>query len=549
MASILHTIYHRVDGVYGFQNEDNSFTIIFKSPKSEIDDIKLFWNDPYNWEVDEGGKWWWKTIYTEVPISVESDDLFTYHKFILKSREGRFRYYFEFHHEKTTYVYGEKGAHTKSSINPDFNFHQFSFSWMYSSPGKVVKAPKWWLESAWYQVFPDRFASDKAILKTDNYDGQWGGNLKGLTSKLDYIASLGFNSIYLNPIFHANTSHKYDTIDYFKIDPQFGTMEDFENLVCEIKKRNMKIMLDGVFNHTGHLHPFWQDVLKNKHKSEYKDFFVIWDMSKIDSPENLPHDLQNPEQKGFSTFANTPFMPRLNFTNKKVQDYILKITEFWASKGIDAWRMDVGDEVSFDIWRRVKQSMKNINENFVILGEIWYDALPFLHGDQFDSVMNYLFRNNVIDFFIKKETNIDQFIKNMTQLKYKYSQNINLGLFNLIGTHDTDRVFRISEKNSDAKMAFAFLLLSQGVPSFYYGDENEMNGTNNRDIFDWNTTSTFSMVIKKLMLWRKKINPNNQPKYTLSKVGESLTMNYNETHVAFDFTNNTIKYKDEVIQM
>ena len=343
---------HRANGVLGFQEKDGTYVAILKSPIGTLEKVQMYFGDPYNWFLDENGvsKWQYEGIVN--PFKCEKDELFEYRTFKVSTREQRFKYFFKFDANNKVYAYGEFGF--QEWIEPEkFNYHGFSFTWNYSSKGKYVGATDSWVETNWYQIFPDRFASAKGQLDVLEKDEQqtMGGDLLGIIEKLDYIKELGFNGIYLNPIFLASSAHKYDTVDYFSIDPDFGTMDDFERLIEEVNKRDMRIMLDGVFNHCGVNHPFFQDVIKNKDRSQYKDWFAIWDMDNIKQPTNDNWE-DFSKNKSYGTFGNTPFMPRFNWANKDVSDYIISIIEFWTRKGIHAWRMDVADEVSFEMWRK-----------------------------------------------------------------------------------------------------------------------------------------------------------------------------------------------------
>lgn len=552
-------VFHRVDGDLGYQLVDGAIIVVLKAPKSQLTNVLVEYDDPYSWtHSDETNKHNWDCAFKEKPFKVESDDIYDYFSFKLKNKEGRYRYFFSFDNDGGRACFGEYGwmEYKEGDMSP---YHPYSFSWHNSSIGKVIKPADWWTKTSWYQIFPDRFNSDKKELGTPTGEQEFiaGGNLRGIIEKIDYIKDLGFNGIYLNPIFKATSNHKYDTEDYFEIDEDFGTMEDFKELVSELKKRDMRIMLDGVFNHSGWMHPFWQDILKNGSKSKYADFYEVYDFDKVGTPESFEGTdfYQSGDAKGFETFANTPAMPRFKFSNPELQKYIIDIIEFWTKLGIDAWRMDVGDEVSFDLWRKVKTAANNINKEIVILGEVWYDSKPFLNGDQFDSTMNYPFRVNSHDFFINKTIDCHEFTEKLISTKYKYSQLINRGLFNMIGTHDTARIFDDAKSPSDARMLTAFLILYQGVVSWYYGDEIELAKNNNewnRQNFDWNfdrNNQTYKLV-KELMKFRNENidSIQNDPSYECVDNGILMTLDNGKT-VEFDVKNSKINLDNKIIEM
>lgn len=543
---------HRANGVYGYQEKDGTYIAIVRTPNEIVKNITIYFDDPYNWPRDKEGKYnGWQCRYVEKASKIESDDTYTFWTFRLKSKEARFKYFFKIDTNEKSFAYYEAGF--QEWVEPDkFNYHPVSFTWNYSSEGKYIAPPKWWTETNWYQVFPDRFFSSEKeleIIKEDQHQ-LVGGNLKGITDKLDYIKDLGFNGVYLNPIFLAMSGHKYDTIDYFTIDPAFGTIEDFENLVKELKKRNMRIMLDGVFNHTGSEHPHFKDVLQNGANSKYKDWFVLWDIDGMKDPKTITFE-EFHENKTYSTFGDTPFMPRLNWANPEVSEYICNVIKFWTEKGIDAWRMDVADEVSFDMWRKVRTTARAINPEIALLGEVWYDSMPFLNGDQFDSSMNYPFRNNILDLLIKKVITPQEYVEKVIETKYKYSHEINKGLFNLVGSHDTDRI-SITAKGSarEARFALAMLMLMPGVISFYYGDEIDLNHDNkeiNRGVFEWNKQRGNSFeVVQSLLKYRNANIESIQGNVIYDADGDSVIMKLpNEDKVTFDFKNDKVQIESK----
>ena len=211
----------------------------------------------------------------------------------------------------------------------------------------------------------------------------------------------------MTPIFESPSSHKYDTTDYFKVDPEFGDNEILGRLVEEAHKEVFRVMLDAVFNHCGFQHPFWQDVLRKGKKSEYYDCFYILDesMPVFDGEivDGLPQEVPR-ERLKYRTFAYTPTMPKWNTGNPKVRKYLMDAACYWVEKyHIDGWRLDVSNEVSHDFWREFRKRIKAINPDVYILGENWDNSLPWLQGDQFDAVMNYEFAMPVWNYFKKRK--------------------------------------------------------------------------------------------------------------------------------------------------
>ncbi|MCD5489199.1 ATP-binding cassette domain-containing protein [Lactobacillus delbrueckii subsp. lactis] len=212
----------------------------------------------------------------------------------------------------------------------------------------MTKSPDWVKETVWYQIFPERFANgDKSNdpegvkdWNPSNHPGRedyYGGDLQGVLDHLDYLQDLGINGLYFCPIFKASSNHKYDTIDYLEIDPDFGDKQLFARLVNEAHARGMKVMLDAVFNHMGDSSMQWQDVVKNGPNSRFANWFHI---------NCFPVEPYDPADPSYETFAFEKHMPKLNTANLEVVDYLLTIATYWVKEfDIDAWRLDVADEV------------------------------------------------------------------------------------------------------------------------------------------------------------------------------------------------------------
>ncbi len=176
----------------------------------------------------------------------------------------------------------------------------------------------------------------------------FGGDFQGIIDHLDYLVNLGINGIYLTPIFKAYSNHKYDTIDYFEIDPQFGDKETFRRLVKECHARGIKVMLDAVFNHSGFYFEPFQDVLENQEDSRYKDWFHIWDFP-----------IETEPKPNYDAFGFVSTMPKLNTANSEVKKYLLDVAEYWVKEfDIDGWRLDVANEIDHSFWREFRQVVK-----------------------------------------------------------------------------------------------------------------------------------------------------------------------------------------------
>ena len=360
----------------------------------------------------------------------------------------------------------------------------FVFPWM--NPCDVPRTPAWVNDTVWYQIFPDRFCNGDPSNDPENVvlwrehgsvtnEECFGGDLAGITDKLDYLQNLGINGLYLTPINEAPSNHKYDTTDYTKIDPRFGDEETFKHLVKEAHKRGIRVMLDGVFNHSGYYFAPWQDVLAKGPESEYYDWFMIneWPFDK---------NGQAAKKKQYYTFAFFDSMPKINTNNPKVRKYFVDICANWVENyGIDGIRLDVANEVSHRFCKELHARVKEINPDIYILGEIWHNALPWLRGDEFDAVMNYPLGQSIKDFWIDKSLTNEDFEYTINRCYTSYMQQTNDVLFNLLDSHDTKRL-RSDVKNLDEYFAqIAVLFAMPGSPCIYYGTEIAMEGSYDPD--------------------------------------------------------------------
>jgi glycosidase len=209
-----------------------------------------------------------------------------------------------------------------------------------------------------YHIFPDRFFrignKNENLSDWDSgkpkYNNYFGGNLKGIISKIDYLSSFGIETLYLNPIFEASSNHRYDTKNYYKIDPLLGSMQDFNFLLSSLHKKGISLFLDGVFNHCGTQFFAFEDVLKKQDKSFYKDWFII---------RKFPLKIGKGYYKSWKDHFK---LVEFNFKNTILKNYLLKVAEFWASKGIDGWRLDAPERIPFSFWKDFSRKMKSINK-------------------------------------------------------------------------------------------------------------------------------------------------------------------------------------------
>ena len=355
--------------------------------------------------------------------------------------------------------------------------------------------PTWVSDAVVYQIFPDRFrrsgrVNHQRTLKLQSWEslpsqkGFQGGDLYGVIEALDYLQDLGITCIYLNPIFLSTANHRYHTCDYFNVDPILGSNVALDELILELHNRDMKIILDGVFNHCGR--GFWafNDLLENGDLSPYIDWFYVNKWPLIPYPNKK-------QNCGYACWWNDPALPKFNHSNPTVRQYLMKVATHWLSKGIDGWRLDVPDEIPIEFWVEFRQKIKRINPEAWILGEIWGEAREWLKGDTFDGVMNYRVGWSSLcwsagDKLNNNYSNASYPLEKLCTKDYieilditfnSYSNDSNNSQLNLLDSHDVPRSLNTLMGDINAlKIALLLLFLQPGAPCIYYGTEVELSG-------------------------------------------------------------------------
>lgn len=566
MVNLAGTI-HKSDFPYVSILSKDTIEVRIQTPKSAVKEVTIGYNDPYNYKKFE-----WIELTQKMDFAV-SDDLYDWWVTKLKVDTRRFQYNFKLTTaDNQIYYYTEAGLDTSYEVMYQFNLP-------FSHESEVFTYPKWVDNAVWYQIYPDRFAtSDQEKYKlwhngdVTNHE-LYGGDLKGVVAKLDYLDKLGINAIYFTPIFKADTSHKYDTVDYFQIDPQFGDDHDFQNLLDEAHKRGIKVMLDGVFNHTSDKHPHFLDVLENKEMSKYKDWYHIRDFSKLE--EVGSRNFQ--DIMAYDSFSYTEHMPKLNTQNPEVIEYILRAVSKWTEMGIDGWRLDVANEVDHQFWKTFKKHVTAINPEIYIVGEIWHDSNTWLRGDEFHAVMNYKYTNSIIDYFFKKSINLEQFKNRTTRAVMENITAVNKAAFNILDSHDTIRVSNMCDFDIDRqKLGTIFLLTQHGTPCIYYGTEIGLSGgkdPDNRRLMPWDESewnddllNFYTQIInlrtnhsvlgnggrfefdpRQDICKYYKIGDDEEYEITLNTSDNEVTLTSNEVLLASGYANNILKPNGYVI--
>ncbi|RPF54294.1 glycoside hydrolase family 13 protein [Aquisalibacillus elongatus] len=460
---------HRPKNNYAYPYDDETLHIKLRTKKNDLERVTLIYGDPFDWTNER------PNFYESSMEVAYQDDLYDYWFAAIKTVRRRTHYVFKLEDssEDSPVIFSERGYF--DSVPEDCPPCFFKVPFL--NPIDVFNAPNWVKDTTWYQIFPERFANGDT---SNDPEGalDWnssppsptnffGGDFQGVIDHLEYLQDLGINGIYFTPIFKAKSNHKYDTIDYFEIDPQFGDKEKFRELVTKCHERGIRVMLDAVFNHSGYYFEPFQDVLEHGENSKYKDWFHIHEFPIAYEPK-----------PNYDTFAYEPKMPKLNTENSEVKQYLLDVATYWIEEfDIDGWRLDVANEIDHQFWREFRQAVKAVKPDVYILGEIWHDSMPWLQGDQFDAVMNYPFTEATLNFFARRTINAEQFKNQINQVLAAYPENVNEVAFNLLGSHDTARVLtQAGDDKRLVKLMYLFELTFIGTPCIYYGDEIGLTG-------------------------------------------------------------------------
>ena len=430
-----------------------------------------------------------------------------------------------------TILFDKSGWHTDGSVQ----------SWQLTVY-EETPTPSWFGRGVTYQIFPDRFCRTELPDPAGMIGGRWvhenwsdipewqpdsqgevrnrdffGGSLQGILSKLDDLAAFGVTTLYLNPIFESASNHRYNTADYLAIDPMLGTEADFRQLCREAKSRGIRVILDGVFNHTGS-------------QSRYFN---------ADGFYPAPGAAQSQDSPYFSWFSFHPWptdydawwgiktLPAVQENDSGYRDFIIRdrdsVVRHWLRAGASGWRLDVADELPDDFIADIRTAMDETAPGSLLLGEVWEDATTkvaysqrrrYLLGQELHGVMNYPFRNALIAYLLGGDA--DEFRETLEAIRENYPPNAFSSLMNFLGTHDTPRIltvlgashvpdskedrasYRLSPEERQmglARLRLAALVLFTfpGAPTVYYGDEAGMEGWEdpfNRAGYPWGREDT-----------------------------------------------------------
>jgi neopullulanase len=383
-----------------------------------------------------------------------------------------------------------------------------------------VDTPAWVRDAAFYQIFPDRFAASDRVPKPgvlETWDtpptthGFKGGDLLGIAQHLDYLEDLGVNAIYMTPIFESASNHRYHTYDYFHVDPLLGGDAALRELLDRAHDRGMRVILDGVFNHTGR--GFWpfHHILENGAESPYRDWFHL--DAEVKAGRRLltpypPHDAMTGASLGYEAWWGLPSLPKLNTDHPPVREFLLSVAEHWLRFGIDGWRLDVPTEIDDpSFWAAFRQRCRAIRPDAYLVGEIWEVAPDWVGEDRFDALMDYPLAEAILGFVGGPSLDMDVvhghheygrhlrpldgpgFATRLVELLGVYDPDVVAVQLNLIGSHDAPRALTVLGEDIGAlRMATLLQCTLPGAPSIYYGDEIGLRGGNDPDCrraFPW----------------------------------------------------------------
>ncbi len=475
----LAAVYHRTSDNYCYPLDENALIINLRTGE-DVDRVQLCYGDPFEQGI-LGGKEQWTGEIEEL-IYKKKLPQHTWWTTTIRPRYKRCRYYFRLYSEKECFYYYEDAFCRPDEVEGK-NFQYFTFPWM--NPADINRVPDWVRETVWYQIFPDRFSNgetgnDLKGTKPWGYhsvrnEESYGGDLQGITDRLPYLADLGINGIYLTPVFEADSIHKYNITDYTRIDPQFGDDASMALLVRKAHEQGIRVMLDGVFNHCGIWFAPWQDVLDKGKASSYFSWFMINEWP-------IDREAKSTRDGTFYSFAFAAGMPKLNTNHPEVIEYFTGVVAQWIRRyDIDGLRLDVANEVSHRFLRNLRETVKTMKPDFYLLGEIWHDSIRWLGGDEFDGVMNYPLMGTIGDFWSMPKSTADQLERSLNRVFTLYMQQTNNCLFNLLDSHDTDRIRSRVTSVAMSYQQLALLFVLPGSPCIYYGTELGMEGGHDPD--------------------------------------------------------------------
>ncbi len=494
----IYAIQHIPDSEYAYPLDQNTLRLVLKTARGEkFKEVSVLWNNKYDFSK--------RRNFTRMRILCR-DALYDYYVCDLTSQDVRFAYVFLLTlPSDEEYYYSEEGVTSEYDFKHGYyTFFQFPFI----NKADLVAPVPWAKDAVVYQIFIDRFCRGDTE-KDDTYITQnWdavpgakdfaGGDLKGIIKKLDVIQSMGFNALYLTPIFRSPSNHKYNVADYLTVDPMFGTNEDLYALINALHSRGMHLILDTVFNHCDESNPLFADVKEKGKASEFYDWFIVHG----DFPEKFEGRTCN-----YEIFADCPYMPKWNTSNPKVREYLIHIALTYLSWGVDGLRLDVADEVSHALWRELKAAVNGQYTGALLVGEVWHESNMYLGGDEFEGVMNYKLQKILADYFANDILSAQEAADKIDRVVMSHRRPTNGIMLNFLDNHDTPRFLRLcKEDESCLRAALIALYFSAGIPCVLYGTELPLVGDGDPDCrrtYDWAAKPRHALFLSELARTRK----------------------------------------------
>ncbi len=412
-------------------------------------------------------------------------------------------------------IYGDEGVSEYSSY--------------ISIPLKEIRGidkPSWYMGTIYYQIFVDSFENGDPSNDPPNMIsraapreyGYWGGDLRGIIKRFNYLKDLGIETIYLTPIFKATSYHRYDTIDYKSIDPYLGDMNDLSELINIVHDNGMHIVLDITMHHTNPCNELFVKALSTG-DPRYRDMFVFLDdpnrelidrilkyiASKLCKSRMIYSDPYFKDRKPFyETFFHVWLMAKFNHDNPGVLEYFKDITKYWVEKGVDGFRIDVAMGIHYAWIRQYYYWVKTRYPEFLILGEL--SEHPRIYLEYYDSAMDYYWRKIILEYFVYRRIDLDEMVEELNELYTSLPYYKAISLYNLLGSHDTVRIRRLVADKRILRILYILQYILPGSPVIYYGDEIGMDGGRDpdnrrpmiwdRELWDWDIYNYIRELIK-----------------------------------------------------
>lgn len=483
------TIFHRPMSEFAFALDDTHYIFRLRTGKGEAESVRFYYADRAVMTP--------KLQFAPLPMEkFRTDRYFDWYEIRLETRFERIAYYFELQNGvETLFYYGDCYEMAGTPTRADY------FQLPFNHRADRFAAPAWTRDAVVYNIFPDSFAAGKRLAPNGAPPCR-GGTVRGVTENLDYIASLGFNCIYLNPIFAARSYHRYDTLDYYRIDPHMGAEDDLRDLVRRAHALGIRVILDGVFNHVSSDHPFFRDVLEKGRASRYYScFYALPETPRLPAAGELP---------GYTCFSYVADMPKTNTADPFLRQYFCDVGAYWVRKfDVDGWRLDVANELDDGFLRAFRASVKAAKSDALIVGEVWENAAHYLGGDMLDSAMNYDFRRYCRRFFAEQTVDAETFDTNVSTLLLRYNENALFAQLNLLDSHDVSRFLSLcGGKTERMELAVLLQMTFPGMPCVFYGDEKGLCGESEpeyRRPMAWDASSPLEEVYRRMIALRKTL--------------------------------------------